>query len=335
MKTKEGAIREMVIDRCLRSKQRYSMSDIMKAVNAELAARGEDPVASRHTILNDIYSMADRWKIIVDTVKIGRVTYYSYRDPNFSIYDMPLSDEEIVNLTSTLVMLKRFQGLPNFEWIQSLIDNCESNFKAVKEEKEFICLEDNPYAKGLSLLTPLYDAIVNHKVLDIWYHSFRYPSAQKNTIHPYFLKQFNSRWFLFCYNDYRKEISNYPLDRIEKIEFNEKEYIENTFVDFQEFFDDMVGVSREKDSKLEKVNLWISAKQWPYIQTKPIHGSQKVKERREDGSVVISLELIINWELEQLIMSQGEHMIVLSPDTLKEKIKTRVQSIAKNYSDSI
>lgn len=333
MNTKQSSVREMIIDRCLRSKQRYSMADIMKAVNAELEARGENPVKSRHTILDDIYSMADRWKIIVDTEQIGRVTYYSYRDPNFSIYDMPLSDDEIVNLTSTLVMLKRFQGLPNFEWIQNLIDNCESNFKAVKEEKEFVSLEDNPYAKGLSLLTPIYDAIVNHKVLDIWYHSFRYPSAQKNTIHPYFLKQFNNRWFLFCYNDHRKEISNYPLDRIEKYEYNDKEYIENTFVDFQDFFDDMIGVSREKDSQLEIVHIWISAKQWPYFETKPIHGSQKVKERREDGSVVIELELIINWELEQLIMSQGEHMCVLSPESFRNKLKNRIQSLKNLYSD--
>ena len=332
MKTKQSAVREMVIDRCLRSKQRYSTADIMKAVNAELEARGEMPVKSRHTILDDIYSMADRWKIVVDSVRIGRVTYWSYRDPDFTIYELPLSDEEIVNLTTTILMLKRFQGLPNFEWIQDLIDNCESNFKAVREEKEFVSLEDNPYAKGLGYLTPLYEAIVNHKVLDIWYHSFRYPSAQKNTIHPYFLKQFNNRWFLFCYNDFRKEISNYPLDRIEKIEYNDKRYIENTFVDFQEFFDDMVGVSREKNSNLEKVDLWISSSQWPYIQTKPIHGSQKVKERKEDGSVVISLDLIINWEFEQLIMGFGEHIVVLSPETLREKIKTRILSMSNNYS---
>ncbi len=331
MKTKQSAVREMVIDRCLRSRQRYSTADIMKAVNAELEARGEAPVKSRHTILDDIYSMADRWKIVVDSVRIGRVTYWSYRDPDFTIYELPLSDDEIVNLTSTTFMLKRFQGLPNFGWIQDLIDNCKSNFKAVREEKEFVSLEDNPYARGLDHLTPLYEAIVNQKVLDIWYHSFRYPSAQKNTIHPYYLKQFNNRWFLFCYNDFRKEISNYPLDRIEKIEYNDKRYIENTFVDFKEFFDDMVGVSREKDSQLEKVLIWISARQWPYFETKPIHGSQKVKERREDGSVVIELEVIINWELEQLIMSQVEHMCVLSPESLRNKIKDRIKLLQDLY----
>jgi predicted DNA-binding transcriptional regulator YafY len=331
MKTKQSAVREMVIDRCLRSRQRYSTADIMKAVNAELEARGEAPVKSRHTILDDIYSMADRWKIVVDSVRIGRVTYWSYRDPDFTIYELPLSDDEIVNLTSTIFMLKRFQGLPNFGWIQDLIDNCKSNFKAVREEKEFVSLEDNPYARGLDHLTPLYEAIVNQKVLDIWYHSFRYPSAQKNTIHPYYLKQFNNRWFLFCYNDFRKEISNYPLDRIEKIEYNDKRYIENTFVDFKEFFDDMVGVSREKDSQLEKVLIWISARQWPYFETKPIHGSQKVKERREDGSVVIELEVIINWELEQLIMSQVEHMCVLSPESLRNKIKDRIKLLQDLY----
>ena len=67
------------------------------------------------------------------------------------------------------------------------------------------------------------------------------------------------------------------------------------------------------------------------FETKPIHGSQKVKERREDGSVVIELEVIINWELEQLIMSQVEHMCVLSPESLRNKIKDRIKLLQDLY----
>lgn len=305
--------------------------DIMDAVNRELDARGENLVKSRHTILDDMTYISSRWHVAINSDKVGRYTYYSYADPDFSIYSHALTDEEIIHLTGTLVMLKRFQGLPNFEWMQNMIESCEENFKAAKPEPEFISLEENPYLEGLCNLTPLYDAIVHHKVLDIWYHSFKYPTAQKNTVHPYFLKQFNNRWFLFCYHDGRKEISNYPIDRIEKIEYNPKPYIENNFFDFNEFFEDIIGVSRDKDDQLQKVQIWVSAKQWPYTATKPLHGSQKVIERKEDGSVIIQIEVIMNWELEQTIMSQGEHMIVMAPDHLRAKMKNRICDLLHRY----
>lgn len=331
MNTKASSLREIVIDRCLRSKTRHSMADIMEAVNAELEARGLDTVRSRHTILTDMTYIANHWHIVIKTEIVGRVTYYSYEDPNFSIYNVGLSDEEILQLTCTITMLKRFQGLPNFEWIQQLIDSCEERFQASRPERKFISLEENPYLIGLNNLTPLYDAIAHKKVVDIWYHSFKDTEAQKFSVHPYFLKQFNNRWFLFGYNENVQVISNYPIDRIEKIESSNKVYIDNTFVDFDQFFDDIIGVSREKDDRVEPIRLLVSKKQWPYIETKPIHGSQHIVERRPDGSVVIEINVIVNWELEQSIMSQGEHLIVLSPESLRTKIIERTLNMYSLY----
>jgi len=331
MNSRSSSLREIVIDRCLRSKTRHTMVDLLDAVNKELIARDLSPVKSRHTILDDMTYISNHWHVVIKNERIGNQVYYSYEDPNFTIYNLALSDDEMSHLTGTLVMLKRFQGLPNFEWIQSLIESCEEQFKAAKPESEFISLEENPYLSGLHNLTPLYDAIVHKRTLDIWYHSFKYPTAQKNTVHPYYLKQFNNRWFLFCYNDYRKEISNYPIDRIEKIEMNEKPFIENTFVDFAEFFDDIIGVSREKENVVEHIHIWISKKQWPYTQTKPLHATQKTIERRTDGSVVVEIKVIPNWELEQAILSQGEHMAVLKPESLRIKMKERVESMKSLY----
>lgn len=331
MNTKSSLLRQIVIDRCLRSKTRHSIVDILNAVNAELGARNLEIVKTRHTILDDMTYISNHWNVIIKADKVGRYVYYSYEDPDFSIYNVGLTDEEIIHLSSTLVMLKRFQGLPNFEWIQKLIDSCEDRFEAIRPEHEFISLEENPYLVGIHNLTPLYDAIVHKKVLDIWYHSFKNPTALKYTVHPYYLKQFNNRWFLFGYNEAIKGISNYPIDRIENIEPNIKPFKDNTFVDFNDYFDEIIGVSREKDDKIETVRLFVSKHQWPYIETKPLHGTQRVIERMEDGSVVIQIEVIINWELEQTIMSQGEHMVVLEPLSLKQRICDRVKVMTENY----
>lgn len=331
MNSKSSTLRLMVVDSCLRSKQRHTLKDVMNAVNRELEARGERAIVSKHTILDDFDVIANLWHIVVLKEKVGRYVYYRYEDQDFTIFKQPLNEEEITILRSTLLMLKRFEWIPTFEWVNNLIERCEDQFKAPKEEAFFISLEENPYVHGLTYLQTFYDAIVNKKVLDIWYHSFRYPSAQKNTIHPYFLKQYNNRWFLFCYNEYREEISNYPLDRIEKVEVNSTtQYKDNAICDFSTYFEDLIGVSRTKNDEPVKIMLWISSKQWPYFETKPIHGSQMVMEQNEDGTVV-KLDVCINWELEQLILSQCEHIRVLSPESLRTKIKERILASIKNY----
>lgn len=332
MNSRSSSIREMIVDRCLRSKSHFTLKEIMEAVNTELSLRGETLVTSKHTVLQDIYGIADRWKINLNIEKKGRYTYYSYEDPSFTIYNTSLKEEEILNLTTTLMMLKRFQGLPNFDWVQKLIDNGKNVLGTKVIDEEVVGLEENPYVQGLHHLSPLHEAIVHKTVIDIWYHPFGAEEAQKHTVHPYYLKQYNTRWFLLGSNDHYRSISNFPLDRIEKVEINQKVlYLENDICDFHEYFEDMVGVSKPKNAEIENVLIWVSPGQWPYTETKPLHGSQKVIERREDGSVIVQLNVCLNWELEQLVLLHGEGMKVLAPVAFRERIKGRIGEALKMY----
>jgi predicted DNA-binding transcriptional regulator YafY len=108
------------------------------------------------------------------------------------------------------------------------------------------------------------------------------------------------------------------------------DFKENNQYDFNEYFDDFIGVSLIKNREPEKVELYISKDLYPYIETKPLHGSQKVVSRDEKG-VVICIEVILNHELEQLIMSYGESIKVLKPLILESRIKERVKKSLENY----
>jgi predicted DNA-binding transcriptional regulator YafY len=79
------------------------------------------------------------------------------------------------------------------------------------------------------------------------------------------------------------------------------------------------------------VKLKVGKKLWPYIETKPVHGSQKVVEHMEDGSVTIALEVHLNYELESLILGFGEGVEVLESAVLKKKISARVHEMTKKY----
>ena len=51
--------------------------------------------------------------------------------------------------------------------------------------------------------------------MKVRYHPYNVASPTRVIIHPYYLKQYNNRWFLFGYNpEKRKSDWNLALDRI-------------------------------------------------------------------------------------------------------------------------
>ena len=51
------------------------------------------------------------------------------------------------------------------------------------------------------------------------------------------------------------------------------------------------------------------------------------------GSAEIAINVIPNFELESRILGQGMHMKVLSPESLKEKIKSQIERAAGLYTE--
>ena len=125
---------------------------------------------------------------------------------------------------------------------------------------------------------------------------------------------------------------NLALDRITTVGEIPKKYIPNETIDFNEYFEDIVGVTLSNDGKIQNIVLQVNNELFPYIKTKPIHGSQKLKERGPKHTL-ISLDLIPNYELESIILSYGEGMQVLKPLSLRDKIKTRIELINTIYKD--
>lgn len=328
--TKNSAIREMVLDRCLRGKRKYTMQDLMDACNKELRNHELSEVTSLNTIRQDLRNIESRYYTIVEDKRVGRNIYYSYKDPSFSIFDAPLTEDEMRHLNDTLLMLKRFEGLPQFRWISEMNTRLQTIFMSSGEEAPIIGFDENPYVQGSDYLTQLYDAICHHACLKLTYRPFLSDEAKIHEIHPYYLKQYNGRWFLFGWSQQAQRLNTYALDRIEGISRSDTKYIENTMFDFQEYFEDIIGVSINNNNTLEKVRLWFNKEQLQYVKTKPLHGSQRVFDENELGGVV-EIEVMPNFELEQLLLSFGERVKVLAPKGLVEIIKNRIATNLKNY----
>lgn len=326
---KNGAFREIIIDRCLQSRRGYSTQEIFDKCNIALERRGELPINALNTIRNDILSIENRWNVVVEQLRSGREIRYRYEDPHFSIFNSPLNEDEIVQLTQSVSLLRRFEGMPGFEWVEEMSAHLQTTVSSSSEP--VIGFDENSELKGMSFFTPLFKTITSQKAFKIKYHSYKNDKVIESVIHPYYLKEYNQRWFLFALNDEFKKLSTFALDRIEAIERTNIKYIPNTKIDFANYFDNVVGVSVNPNEEIQTIKIWVDKEQLPYTLSKPIHKSQVVTEEQDDGSAIISIKVIPNYELIQLLLSFGERVKVLSPESLRGEILGRIKKNIDNY----
>lgn len=190
--------------------------------------------------------------------------------------------------------------------------------------------ENNADLSGIENISTLADAIVNKYPIKLAYQPYWAEQQQIIYVHPYHLKQFNNRWFLIGKPENLDAIHNYAVDRIKAVEHLSKKYIESD-IDFSEYFDDVIGVS-VSDGPIEHLELMVSKFRYPYIQTKPLHWSQRhIKEKDTDDHVFISLDVIPNRELISLLLSFGSDVIVISPKEIQDIVLKNIEASLTTY----
>lgn len=330
---KNALIRYQVLDRCFRNPGRmYFWEDLLEECNKALI--NFDPKSEgvqRRQLFEDIRFMQSEqgWSVPLEKKRYGRRVYYRYSDLSFSINNQPLNDSEAEQIKAALQILSRFSGTPQFEWVNEMIPMLESRFGLSKRENEVIAYDSNIDLKGLHFLTPIFNAIINERVLSISYKDFKSSEPYVIIFHPYYLKQFNNRWFSFGLNVANNNpYWNLALDRIEDISETNLDY-KKSQIDWEDYFYDIIGVTRPEGVEVKEIVLKFSPAIAPYIITKPIHPSQK--QKNEPSGLEIRINVIPNYELENLILSFGEDVQVLSPQDFKERIAYRVSQMNNLY----
>ena len=171
--------------------------------------------------------------------------------------------------------------------------------------------------------------------------------------HPQFIKEYNGRWFVFGEAERQRvgeqssgirepyQAYNVPLDRIvgEVSEVNDVEYIPAPKGFYQEFFKNILGVTHEKDAKIDEVIIRTKTEyQHGLLLTKPLHHSQKETlpfgehDNQWYGEVHLTIEP--NRELRGRILLYGENLEVISPLSLREQIKEILRRQMQQYSEN-
>lgn len=289
---------------------------------------------SKRQIYDDIAYMKEHYNAPIVSVKAGGQTFYEYSDKSFTIDKRPITERELQQIKELLLMLSRFNDIPQFDLVKTLITNINNEYSEYKEEfanptQCVISLDKNEYVFGTEHIPNIYEAIVNKIPLRINYQTF-HKGDRTWIIHPYFLKQYNNRWYLIgMSDDEHNNIVHVGLDRIidlvsVNIPFKENDTIHN----IDDYFENIVGVTIPPERKIEHVVLKFSPHRFPYVKAKPIHWSQKYVNSEEG---IISLDLIRNRELESIILNFGKDVEVIEPLGFRNEIAATIKETYAKY----
>ena len=249
--------------------------------------------------------------------------------------DDPLSEERKAvvqkSLEEYVEFCKASAGILPSSWFSSYFENTQLLLDVNREAEHGNGHIRTSYEQNLTnidLLPLFHKSIMDRKVLHFDYQPFG-KDTFKLTFHPQFLKEYNGRWFVFGEADREPyKAYNVPLDRIvgEVTTIDNVEYILAEEGFYQQFFNDIIGVTHEKDAKVEQVVIRTKSEyQHGLLMTKPLHHSQKetlVFDEHDGqwyGEVTLTIEP--NRELRGRILMYGEGLEVMRPVSLREQIK--------------
>lgn len=197
-----------------------------------------------------------------------------------------------------------------------------------KDDLQYIAVDHNNNFKGLNQLEPFLKAIQEKRKVRIIHSNFYGSKPRKYKIHPYLLKEYQNRWYISAWVSGLKQLRTFGLDRIEKVELLPEHFEYKEKLNPKEKFDDAIGIVYE--GKKEEVILSFHPQQAKYIKTLPLHPSQKIihEDKKECR---ISLCVVHNFELVQLILSHADLVKVIGPESLKEEVRKRVRKMNAFY----
>lgn len=331
---KLALIRYKTIDDCLCNRRRkWTLEDLIDKVSAALYEfEGVVRGVSRRTIQADIQLMRSDKLGYNAPIVIRDKKYYYYDEPDYSIKKAPINSSDVEKMKEIVGLLKQFNGFSYFDEMSDMIARLENSIhRTSNNNHNYIQFEGNHLLKGLQHMTPLYQAIINQKPLLIEYKSFKAVNSKQEIYFPYLLKEYRNRWFLIAKAKKTPQLITLALDRI--IEFQEllkERFVPHEGVDFERYYEDLIGVTKNEKDRGQKVVLHIDKMNAPYVLTKPLHRTQQVLKQNENG-IIIRIDVVPNFELEREILGFGECMKVLAPRFLASRIRKRLEKAASSY----
>lgn len=286
-------------------------------------------------------------KIFTETCSPGSgkgrsITKYGYENDGETLYrdNVTLEDKLLIKDILETLDLKGLSSLNSFlKFEKRYAKEISCSFKPI------ISFTKNPLeSRSGNVFANLYTHIRQKNVVSFKMHSRNYPYPQKSyQVHPWYLHEYNRRWYLFGLDIKENKIKRYPLDRIHgPIRILKKKYIPSS-QSIEEILSTIIGVSLTETEPIEII-FWVSDVSADYVARKKMHKTQEEITVPEDSCYMgmvghrqhgkfFKMTCENNYELRREMLSFNSELVVLAPESLRLEIKENIERMLNNYND--
>ena len=331
---KDQLLRYKVLNSCFKDTSRlYDINALVECCQQEML-RVYDKSVSKRSVQNDLQLLQiEPYNVEFDEV-LKKQHFYRYADTSFNLEVVSdLTKREKTALHDTVELLRPMcedpdTATPLMQWMFMSLQRLEAGVP-LTEKSPRVAFENNDALAGMGNFNVLLESIINHRPVSLRYKSFHSDEAKDINVHPYYLKQYNGRWYLIATADGYDSISTYALDRILTVGIWKSTY-RPCNVDLDELFADTIGVTVNPEAKVERVVLKVDAKRYPYVETKPFSEKQRIV-KKDDETITISFPIRVNKELIAEILSFSSDIEVIEPLELRTIIARKISDLNNKY----
>ena len=179
--------------------------------------------------------------------------------------------------------------------------------------------------EGENYLFTIGRALKQHRCLCVTYQKFTDEIPAQFVAFPYCLKAIKQRWYLLASKQDELKLKLFALDRIVSLELLRETFVPDQTVDVSTYFDNYFGIFLGEEQP-QTVRLRATPLQAKYLRTLPLHRSQK-----EVSPLLFRYKLCVTPDFVNELMRHGTGLEVLEPESLREKIKERIEEMREVY----
>ncbi len=269
------------------------------------------------------------------TEQIGKNSYWKLLDTFKKDFPVPLTATELMSLHMSRDLLRIFEGTAFQESIESLFAKVKASLPA-----ETIRYIDNvsarlkvgfgppkEYQSFREIISTISDATAQRRQVEILYTALSTGRDTMRCVDPYQVWAMNGCFYLIGHCHLRDAVRTFVMDRIKDLTV-----LEETFQFPKDFsLDDYLQTAfRVMRGNPEIVKVWFRSSAAQVVKERIWHPTQEIREQ-EDGSVVVTLEVPINYEVMAWVLGFGSAARVLTPQSLKEHIRNELEASLEGY----
>lgn len=184
--------------------------------------------------------------------------------------------------------------------------------------------------QGTENLYGLLHAIKNQVQINFTYRKYWEDELTERIVEPYALKEFKNRWYIVANDLKDKKVKSFALDRLTDLEITKRKFQFPNDFNINDHYKYCFGIISPNGHKPQEVILSFYPFQGKYIKSLPLHESQQILIDNED-ELRVKLTLFVTHDFFMELLSYGENLKIIEPESLIKDIKNSLQETLKQY----